>query len=141
MTPRTPAKMSFGPLKSPKPTQDSAGVTETQHTFMSRNKKLNSSDNRHSDAEKGFLAPSERQLSPAQEDNTRGKQKQKHQRLPSTASAGSGSSGSGEEKEGQQTQNKNKKLPKPKPSIAVPSSHFEMDSPKSPMWQRLLGRK
>ena len=30
---------------------------------------------------------------------------------------------------------------KTKPTIAVPSSHFEMDSPQSPMWQRVFGRK
>ncbi len=42
------------------------------------------------------------------------------------------------------TSDMNKKLPKPKMkmNINVPSSQFEVDSPlKSPMWQRVLGRK
>jgi hypothetical protein len=87
------------------------------HEFMDRNKKMASSGS-NKDVEKGFVSI-DNQLQRSSEETDKSKQAQ-HQRTGSDV---------------------NKKLPKPKPTINVPSSEFEIDSPKSPMWQRILGRK
>jgi hypothetical protein len=40
---------------------------------------------------------------------------------------------------GERTTKKDKKRPRP-PSVSIPSSAFEMDSPKTPMWKKVFGR-
>ncbi|KIW63253.1 hypothetical protein PV04_10115 [Phialophora macrospora] len=40
---------------------------------------------------------------------------------------------------GTSTTKKDKKRPRP-PSVSIPSSAFEMDSPKTPMWKKVFGR-
>lgn len=82
-------------------------------TFNDRSKRP-----RHGDVEKGFQSI-DQQLLRSSEEST--KEKHKHSRSTSD--------------------NKNLKLPKPKPTIAVPSSEFEIDSPKSPFLNRVFGRK
>ena len=117
MTPRT-ATFGKGVLS---PRADKQG-----HTFMHKNKDLNE---KHGDVEKGFKAQDGELRSSQESDSSKAglKQPQRqvlHSRQDSEADT-------------------NKRLPKPKPTIDVPRSHFDMDdSPmKSPMWQRLLGRK
>ena len=106
MTPRTPAKMTFGSPKSPGP-----GAT----TFSDKGRKTQKTR----DVEKGFQSI-DQQMRSSEESQVALKQKTQHSRSESDT---------------------NKKLPKPKPTIDVPSSHFEMDSPKSPFLNRLFGRK
>lgn len=87
------------------------------HTFTDKNRKMNS-ERKRGDIEKGGFASLDEQIAQSSE---RDSNKCNHSRNPSDV---------------------NKKLPKPKPTIDVPQSHFEIDSPlKSPMWQRILGRK
>lgn len=86
---------------------------------MDRNRKAS---NNNKDVEKGFMSLDE-QLARSSEESRKNLtgDKGQHSRNPSDM---------------------NKKLPKPKMNISVPSSQFEVDSPlKSPMWQRILGRK
>lgn len=116
MTPRT-ATFGKGVLS---PRSDKQG-----QTFTHKNKDLNE---KHGDVEKGFKAQdSELRIS---EESSSSKSKLKLSDVPMHSRNGSEA-------------DKNKRLPKPKPTIDVPRSHFEMDdSPmKSPMWQRLLGRR
>ncbi|KAK5103126.1 hypothetical protein LTS08_003930 [Lithohypha guttulata] len=116
MTPRT-ATFGKGVL-SPK-------LNQQGHTFAHKNKDM-TSNGRHGDVEKGFKAQDGEIARPSEEsDESKPKQKQAmHTRNGSEV-------------------DKNKRLPKPKPTIDVPRSHFDIDeSPmKSPMWQRLFGRK
>ena len=41
--------------------------------------------------------------------------------------------------QGQQPARKDRKRPRP-PSVTIPSSAFEMDSPKTPVWKKMFGR-
>lgn len=84
---------------------------------MDRNKKV-TTDGRNRDVEKGFMSLDEQMARSSEESS---KNQGQHNR---------------------KTSDMDKKLPKPKMNINVPSSQFEVDSPlKSPMWQRILGRK
>ncbi|KAK5318749.1 oxygen-dependent protoporphyrinogen oxidase [Exophiala xenobiotica] len=111
MTPRTPG---FTFPRPPRP-----DTAQQAHTFMDRNKKV-TTDGRNGDVEKGFMSLDEQMARSSSESNTHAGQGQHNRK----------------------TSDMNKKLPKPKMNINVPSSQFEVDSPlKSPMWQRILGRK
>jgi len=84
---------------------------------MDRNKKVTGTG-RNRDIEKGFVSLDEQMARSSEDSNNKAGQ---HNRKVNEMS---------------------KKLPKPKMNINVPSSQFEVDSPlKSPMWQRILGRK
>jgi len=86
---------------------------------MDRNKKV-TTDGRNGDVEKGFMSLDEQMARSSSESKTHAGQGQHNRK----------------------TSDMNKKLPKPKMNINVPSSQLEVDSPlKSPMWQRILGRK
>lgn len=85
-----------------------------KQTFGDNNKKT-----RNGDVEKGFHSI-DQQLLRSSEDSKM--EKNKHSRGASDADP-------------------NKKKLKPKPTIAVPSSEFEIDSPKSPFLNRVFGRK
>ncbi|EXJ54121.1 hypothetical protein A1O7_09458 [Cladophialophora yegresii CBS 114405] len=45
----------------------------------------------------------------------------------------------GTDDSGERTGKKDKRRPRP-PSVSIPSSAFEMDSPKTPMWKKVFGR-
>lgn len=84
---------------------------------MDRNKKV-TSKGRNRDVEKGFVSLDEQMARSSEDSNNNAGQHNRKARETS------------------------KKLPKPKMNIHVPSSQFEVDSAlKSPMWQRILGRK
>lgn len=114
MTPRTPAKMSFGPL-SPKVDKQTAAFTDKDQNRPRNNR----SNNR--DVEKGFTSVQTRVERPSNEDlNLR---KESQDRLLNNVLK------------------KNANLQLPLQTSDMPRSHFEIDSPKSPLWHRFLGRK
>lgn len=114
MTPRTPAKMSFSPL-SPRLDRQTTTLAEKDKD-RPRNNGLNIRD-----VEKGFTSVQTRVERPSNEDST--SRKESRDRLLNNVLK------------------KNANLQLPLQTSDMPRSHFEVDSPKSPMWHKFLGRK
>lgn len=119
MTPRTPARMSFSPRSPSSPIAKNNG-----RPFMRKPSQLRPKD-RAPDLEKGF-ASIDQKLQRSSEES----QDSKLDNNPAQPLHAKKDSMTGRQKQVQ----------KPRPILTVPPSEFDIESPKSPMWQRIFGR-
>lgn len=116
MTPRTPHKMTFSPIEKRRAGSFGDGLL---------GKKNNGPRNGGRDLEKAGTGTSTRDASRGESVDV----------VPPMAQQ----LRPGEQQQMQQGQGRKKPRPTP-PRVQVPSSKFEMDSPKTPMWNKVFGR-
>lgn len=119
MTPRTPARMSFSP-RSPRfaAAQNDARPFKRKPTQMKQTKIA-------PDLEKGFPSIDQTLQQRSSEESHDSKIDNPARPLHVKKDSMNG---------------RQKAVQKPKPILTVPPSEFDIDSPKSPMWQRIFGR-
>jgi hypothetical protein len=117
-TPLTPKKMTFSPIETrqrneaalKKANDELSRPLTSEKAKRQASRSLSSSGSRR-DLEKGLPEPTVKVVVKDEKDSTTGERPEK----------------------------KDKKRPRP-PSVSIPSSAFEMDSPKTPMWKKVFGR-